>query len=514
MKPPRLTRYLPAVLLSLLLLPFSASAQDSGIVQKLYDNAVQLLRSGKSEEALKGLQQIYDSYGNTPQAPDALYQAGSFHYPVLELGDLGIATRDQIQKAIPLFDRIRTRYGTSPRAPEALYKLGLLALEPDNPKVNPNEAYAAFTSVANVYPGSPLVGDALYGAAFSQMRSGAFEAALEDFSRLLEQVPGYAGAPRARLAFGYCQYRAGDYARAMEEYQKVRDLFPSRPEAQVALERLTLLHRMRLLPETGRTITYGLDSSYLGKLDNFGLRSVSALALTPEGSLMVADAKTGNVLTVEPKGHPTGKIPFAGAESATVDRRGSPLVAGGGAILFKGKAVPLTRPDAGATRPVRDTSGIAIDREGRIYVVDGKTGEVLVYGRDLDFRASVFRAPGGGLGDLKAGFDNQIYILDTRDKSINVLQEGKTLPKIRLGDPPASIAEPVDLAVDDLGDLYVCDAGSGRVVILDPTGKRVLASLGGDKGKGGISAPEKIEVDRQGRIYIYDRKADAILRFQ
>jgi streptogramin lyase len=68
--------------------------------------------------------------------------------------------------------------------------------------------------------------------------------------------------------------------------------------------------------------------------------------------------------------------------------------------------------------------------------------------------------------------------------------------------------------VDELGDLYVCDASSGKVVVLDPAGKRVLATLGGDRTKGGLSAPEKIEVDRQGRIYVFDRKADAILRFQ
>src|SRR5512141_1659420 len=111
MKPPRLPGSLPALLILLCLLPSTLAAQDSGIVEKLYDTAVQLLHSGKTEEALKGFQQIYDSYGNTPQAPDALYQAAAYHYPVLDLNDLGMATRDQVQKALPLLDRIRTRYG-------------------------------------------------------------------------------------------------------------------------------------------------------------------------------------------------------------------------------------------------------------------------------------------------------------------------------------------------------------------------------------------------------------------
>jgi TolA-binding protein/sugar lactone lactonase YvrE len=515
MTPTRLSRYLPAFLLLFCLLPPAAKAQDGGIVQKLYENALQLLRGGKTEEALKGFRQIYDSYANTPQAPDALYQAGSFYYPAMDLNDLGAATRDQIQKAFPLLDRIRSQYGTSSRAPEALYKLGLLALEPDNPKTSANEAYAAFTSVANVYPGSPLVADALFGAAMSQMRSGAYEAALEDFSNLLEQVPGFEDAPRAYLAFGYSQYRAGDYPRAMEDYQKVRDLFTGKPEGQVALERLTLLHRLRLLPSTGRAITYSLDPSFQGKLQNLGLRSVSSLAVAPDGTLLVADGKEGLALKVDSRGHPTGTTPFPGAQVVALDPRGSSLVAGDGNILVGRKQQPLVRPDSSSSpRPIRETPGIAVDRDGRIYVVDGKSDEVLLFGRALDFHGPVFKSTAGDLGEMKVGFDNQIYILDTRDKSLSVILDGKPMPGIRLGDPPASISEPVSIAVDELGDLYICDASAGRVVVLDPAGKRVLATLGGDRGKSGILTPEKVEVDRQGRIYIYDRKADAILRFQ
>lgn len=154
-----------------------------------------------------------------------------------------------------------------------------------------------------------------------------------------------------------------------------------------------------------------------------------------------------------------------------------------------------------------------MDRDGRIYVGDAKAGEVLLFGRGLDFRTSVYRTAGGKLGSIRIGLDNQIYVLDTRDKSVTVLQEGKTMNRIRVGDAPASLSEPADLAVDELGDLYVADPGTGRVMVLDPAGKKILSTLGPDR-KGGITTPERIGVDRQGRIYIYDRKADAILRYQ
>ena len=157
---------------------------------------------------------------------------------------------------------------------------------------------------------------------------------------------------------------------------------------------------------------------------------------------------------------------------------------------------------------------MAVDRDGKIYVVDSKSSEVLLYGRGLDFRAPIHRSVGGRLADVKVGFDNQVYILDSRDRSVTVLTERKPATRIRLEDPPASISDPAALAVDELGNLYVGDVSSGRVVILDPAGRNVLSVLQPDRTRGGVAAPEKIEVDRQGRIYVYDRKADAILRFQ
>jgi len=512
MMPPRLLR-LSLFLLSILLVVSPAPAQDTGIVQKLYENALQLLRTGKPEEALKGFEQIYQSYGKSSQAADALFQSATYYYPTTEVDDLGMAGRESIQKAIPLLERIRRDYGTSSRAPEALYRMGLLALEPENPKANPDEAYAAFTSVVNVYPGSPLVGPALFGAAVSQMRSDSFGTAIEDFSRLLEQVPDFPGAPSARLAFGYCQLRADDFPRAMEEYQKVRDFYPSRAEAQVALERLTLLHRLRLDPSVGRRVSYQLDTTFPGKLQLLGAKSLDSMAVDPDGNLLVGDGRGGGAIKVDPTGKVIGRIALANLQAVATDRRGTAAVTGGGVFLMGTRQSPLVRPDASSTRPVKDVSALAVDREGRVLVADAKAGEVLLYGRDLNFEAPLHHTASGRLAAIQVGFDNQVYVLDSKERSISTYSDGKLLSRFKLDEPPVSISLPLDLAVDDLGDLYLVDGAAARVVVLDPTGKRVLSTLVGDKTKGGLSDPQRVEVDRQGRIYIYDRKADAVLRF-
>lgn len=512
MTPPSPSRLLPAFLLILLLVS-PAAAQETGIVQKLYENALQLLRTGKPNEALKGFEQIYVSYRKSPQAPDALFQAATFHYPTSDLDDVGLVGREGIQKAGPLLERIRQEYGTSARAPDALYRLGLIALEPENPRANSNEAYAAFTSVANVYPDSPLVGMALYGAAASQMRSEDFAAAIEDFSRLFEQEPDFAAGAKARLSFGYCLFRSEDFPRAMEEYQKVRDRYPGKPEAQIALERLTLMHRLRLEPAAGRVAKYRLDTSFAGKLQALGLKSLDSMALDPDGNLLLGDGRAGAVVKVDPSGKVIGTIPLPDLRAVASDRRGTVVAAGGGVLVVGPRQQALMRPDASSTRAVKDFAGLAVDRDGRVLVGDAKTGEVLLFGRGLDFKAAIHRTSSGRLADVQVGFDNQVYVLDSKERSVSVYSDGKAITRLRLDEPPASISIPLSLAVDELGDFYVVDGASGRVVVLGPTGKHVLASLIADKSKGGLSDPQRVEVDRRGRIYVYDKKADAILRY-
>jgi DNA-binding beta-propeller fold protein YncE len=162
---------------------------------------------------------------------------------------------------------------------------------------------------------------------------------------------------------------------------------------------------------------------------------------------------------------------------------------------------------------VKDVSALAVDRDGLILVADAKAEEILVYGRALNFKASLQRSASGKLAAVQVSFDNQVYVLDSKERSVSIYSDGKLLSRLRLDEPPASITLPLDMAVDDLGDLYIVDGASSRVVVLDPTGKRVLAMLVGDKTKGGLSDPQRVDVDRQGRIYVYDRRADAVLRF-
>src|SRR5206468_7672947 len=70
----------------------------------------------------------------------------------------------------------------------------------------------------------------------------------------------------------------------------------------------------------------------------------------------------------------------------------------------------------------------------------------------------------GRLADVKVGFDNRVYVLDSKEKSVSVYSDGKGIARLRLDEPPASISLPLDMAVDELGDLYLCDRSEERRV--------------------------------------------------
>jgi streptogramin lyase len=260
-------------------------------------------------------------------------------------------------------------------------------------------------------------------------------------------------------------------------------------------------------------VTYRLDSTYAGKLEALSVKSLDSMSMDPEGNLILGDRRGGSALKVDPSAKIIGRSVLQDLQAVTVDRRGTQVLAGGGVILVGSRQQPLVRPDASAPRPVKEVAALAVDRDGRILVGDAKSQDVLLYGHDLEFKAPIHHAASGRLASIQVGLDNQVYILDSKEKSVSVYADGKSVAKMKLDEPPASIALPLDLAVDELGDLYVVDGSAGRVVVLDPSGKRILATLLADKSKGGLADPQRVEVDRQGRIYIYDRKDDAILRF-
>jgi hypothetical protein len=165
-----------------------------------------------------------------------------------------------------------------------------------------------------------------------------------------------------------------------------------------------------------------------------GLQQPQALAMLENGDLLIAD-----------RGH--HRIALVPSGSATIE-----TLAGTGQAGDWGDGGPAT--EAGLYLP----SGLAADLSGNVYIADSGNHRV----RRIDVTGTISTLAGSG----KPGFSG----------------DGGAATEARLNNP-------VGLAIDKAGNLYIGEAG--RVRKVDPTGTITTAAGGSDLGYGGDGGPAK-----------------------
>jgi predicted membrane-bound mannosyltransferase/sugar lactone lactonase YvrE len=170
-------------------------------------------------------------------------------------------------------------------------------------------------------------------------------------------------------------------------------------------------------------------------------------------------------------------------------------------------------------------TGLAVDQDGNLYVVDSGNNRIQKFDRDGRFLAEV-----GGTGSADGQFSEpwgvavdaqgNVYVADTWnhriqkfDKDLNyVAQWGR--PALDLNNPqPYDFWGPRDVTVDAEGNVWVTDTGNSRVLKFDPSGQ-YLATLGGPGSEPGkLRDPVGIEVAANGDVYVADGWNSRIQKF-
>lgn len=158
-------------------------------------------------------------------------------------------------------------------------------------------------------------------------------------------------------------------------------------------------------------------------------------------------------------------------------------------------------------------SGIALDGQENLYVVDTAKQGVSVFSRDgkfiRDIGAGTMVKPNGIAIDRA---NDRIYVVDTGDsesKQQNVKIFNSAGQRIgQIGDEPGGefgkFSYPTFAAVDGQGNLYVTDTLNGRVQKFDSKGNFVFSFGQPGSAWGEFDKPKGVAVDSFGNVYVVD----------
>jgi DNA-binding beta-propeller fold protein YncE len=174
--------------------------------------------------------------------------------------------------------------------------------------------------------------------------------------------------------------------------------------------------------------------------------------------------------------------------------------------------------DGGATWAVFATSvrshGIALDRDGNLYVSDTLDSRVLRYDRGVPGTPVLLATPGSGAGQVREPHGLAIdcsmtlYIADMNNSRIlriavadivNAPNAGVGVAGPGSGLNPGQVFKPHGVAVDGSGKLYVADTGNSRILYFAgalPGPATVLCATGVQLGQ--VQKPEGVTVSAFG----------------
>lgn len=220
--------------------------------------------------------------------------------------------------------------------------------------------------------------------------------------------------------------------------------------------------------------------------------SVSPTPGTLGGASPTPQASTPATGTVSPSPAASGTAspspsPSASPSAATFPTLAAPNLTPnlGEVLTLAGNGVQGDANGSGAEVNFRIPRGLAFAPNGRLYVAEGgatRLRQVEVSGNTTTFVASGFSGPAGVAADTAGN----LYVADapanvirkvTPAGVVTLFAGGENQQGTSLGSATATrFNQPLDLAVDVNGNVYVADTGNNRVVKLTP-------------GTGGPSAP-------------------------
>jgi len=191
-------------------------------------------------------------------------------------------------------------------------------------------------------------------------------------------------------------------------------------------------------------------------------------------------------------------------------------------VLLLAAAAAAPKPDGGYVvdpawprKPAEykwaDMTGIAVDRQDRVWIYTRSQPVVQIYAEDGTFLKAWTDVEHKSAHYMKFDPEGNVWLADNGLHTVRKFSpEGKLLMTLgtpgQPGEDESHFKQPTDMTVTPAGNIFVTDGyGNSRVVHFDKTGKFVKAWGKKGKGPGEFDLPHGIVADSKGRLYVADR---------
>ncbi len=480
----------------------TAAAQaprDEEFARRQYESGLSFLQNKRYAEALKDFQVVVDSFPKSAVADDALLQIATYQLDVA--GDIAAAqtTTDKLLKDYPDTDSTAMAYVLA----------GRLTIVKSRAGADVDAALASFERVPRLFPGSDAVPAAGYYAGETLRLARRTDDAVGRFSRVEMEYPRSIWAARAALGGAAALAQSDRAARAMTDLQRIRQQFEGTPEAATALDLNTIVYRLYV--RSPARPAYAFSGRVIGEAAK--LKDVFGVVADPTGRVLVGHNK--GVAVFDPKGAVVRSIPADSPSALFVDERGRIVIARREALIAEGAETTTLLPPPGSNgkpRQIEEVPSAAMMSNGDRLVADRKNKTVFRFSA-----AGKFVGTFGTVNPERIAVNrlDDVAMIDRDMKGVVILdRDGKPLSRIPAKGTGYELDNPVDLAFDPLGHLYVLDRGKPSVLVFGAKNRLLATVAVPDKDAGAFGKPQALAVDAAGRLFIFDDRTQRVQVYQ
>ena len=495
---------LPLIVAALLVVGNIGVATQSSeeLPRRQYESGLAFLKGQRYVEAMKDFQAIIDSFPKSQVADNALLQMALYQIDIAK--DLGAS-----QSAV---DQLLKVYPDTDSAPMAYVVGGRISMAKGRSPSDVDAAVASFERVERLFPGNDAVPAAGFYAGEALRLVRRHEDALARYRRVTASYPRSPWAARANLAAGYCLAQADRATAALPEVQRVRQMMPASLEAEAALNINSILYRLHV--RAPKAPAFAFSGRFIGE-ERSNFNDVVGLRIDPLHRVLLGYNK--GIAVFDPKGTLTSTVTAQDPQAFFTDESNRVVFAREGALhTERVSSTPITVPPSEPNKPPRAVEEIP-------SVVMTSTGQRLVVNKK-DKTIVRFDPAGRYIGPFMTAINTErvainvlddVAVIDKDAKAVSILdRDGKPLSKILAKGPNYQFDEPVDLAFDRLGYLYVLDRGKSSVYVFGPRNRLITTFTLAENAPGAFTKARALGVDAAGRLYIFDEKAKRIGVYQ